>query len=170
MRPARHRGALATLCAVLIFLLMACTPAAPAPAPASGAPRSIAGLEGEIHLLINRHRVQARLPALLYNDQIAAIAREHSQAMARRSRPFGHAGFEERGIALSQIVAYAGLAENVAYHSRQDAGLATAVVSGWVASPGHRRNLEGAFDLTGIGAARSSEGVTYITQIFVRRR
>ena len=42
------------------------------------------------------------------------------------------------------------------------------VVDGWLHSPGHRRNIEGDFRLTGIGLAEGSNGMIYFTQIFVR--
>jgi uncharacterized protein YkwD len=42
------------------------------------------------------------------------------------------------------------------------------VVDGWLNSPGHRRNIEGDFRLTGIGIAKRSDGMVYFTQIFIR--
>ena len=33
-------------------------------------------------------------------------------------------------------------------------------------SPGHRKNMEGQFNLTGIGCARGKDGVFYFTQLF----
>ncbi len=43
-------------------------------------------------------------------------------------------------------------------------------MSGWLRSPGHRENIEGAYDLTGIGVARSRQGVYYFTQLFAGTR
>ena len=42
------------------------------------------------------------------------------------------------------------------------------VVEGWIASAGHRQNIEGDFTLTGIGAAAGRDGTRYFTQIFVK--
>jgi uncharacterized protein YkwD len=42
------------------------------------------------------------------------------------------------------------------------------VVNGWLKSPGHKKNIEGNFVLTGIGYARSKKGDIYFTQIFSR--
>ena len=38
-----------------------------------------------------------------------------------------------------------------------------------LASPAHRENLEGPYDLTGIGVARSRSGEVFFTQFFVGR-
>jgi uncharacterized protein YkwD len=42
------------------------------------------------------------------------------------------------------------------------------VVDGWLHSPGHRRNIESDFRLTGIGLATAGNGMIYFTQIFVK--
>jgi uncharacterized protein YkwD len=42
------------------------------------------------------------------------------------------------------------------------------VVDGWLRSPGHRRNIEGDFRLTGIGVATARNGMVYFTQIFIK--
>ena len=35
-----------------------------------------------------------------------------------------------------------------------------------MASPGHRKNIEGHFDMTGIGVTKSSDGTIFFTQMF----
>jgi uncharacterized protein YkwD len=42
------------------------------------------------------------------------------------------------------------------------------VVDGWLHSPGHRRNIEGDFKLTGIGLAFGHNGNIFFTQIFTK--
>jgi uncharacterized protein YkwD len=54
-------------------------------------------------------------------------------------------------------------AENVAYGNIT----AKEVVDNWLKSPGHRRNIEGKYTITGIGVAKSSDGTIFFTQIFV---
>ena len=79
--------------------------------------------------------------------------------------PFGHEGFQGR---IDRIRKHMGplhvAAENVASGPMD----AREVVDGWLHSPGHRRNIEGDFKLTGIGLARKSNGMIYFTQIFIR--
>jgi uncharacterized protein YkwD len=59
-------------------------------------------------------------------------------------------------------------AENVAAELGYD-DPAEEIVRGWLASTGHRKNIEGGYDTTGIGIARSPAGKVYVTQIFVAR-
>ena len=47
--------------------------------------------------------------------------------------------------------------------------LAPFLATGWIGSAPHRQNLEGSYDVTGIGIARDRDGATYATQLFVRR-
>jgi uncharacterized protein YkwD len=88
--------------------------------------------------------------------------------MASGNRPFGHDGFEERARAVGALMTVRSMAENVAYDSRDGSRLASQVVEGWIASAGHRENIEGAYTHTGIGVARGRDGVRYFTQIFVQ--
>ena len=79
--------------------------------------------------------------------------------------PFGHDGFRQRIDRINKEMGPLHVAaENVA------SGPMTAreVVDGWLNSPGHRRNIEGNFKLTGIGLATGSGGMIYFTQIFIR--
>lgn len=56
---------------------------------------------------------------------------------------------------------------NLAYNGGV-ADTARVAVEGWIKSPGHRKNLLGAFDLCGIGVAQSSGGEFFFTQLFAR--
>ncbi|CAJ1353524.1 unnamed protein product [Effrenium voratum] len=56
---------------------------------------------------------------------------------------------------------------NLAWNSGV-ADAARAAVEGWIKSPGHRKNLLGAFDLCGLGVAQASTGEFFFTQLFAR--
>jgi uncharacterized protein YkwD len=43
-------------------------------------------------------------------------------------------------------------------------------VEGWIKSSGHRKNMEGDFDLTGIGITKNAKSEYYFTQIFIKSR
>jgi uncharacterized protein YkwD len=140
------------------------------PLPAGSGGGSVpaaATLERQIHDLVNDRRGDRGLPTLQWDGRIADAARQHSEAMASGRRPFGHDGFEARAAALGSVMPMRSMAENVAYDSRDGSRLASLVVEGWIASPGHRQNIEGAFSRTGIGVARGADGTRYFTQIFV---
>jgi len=128
-----------------------------------------AGLEHEVFDLVNRHRTARGLPALVLDPRIGREARRHSAAMATGSTPFGHAGFPDRVAALRRVMSCRLSAENIS-SSQGYRNPAPEVVRGWLASSGHRSNIEdGRYDATGIGVARSATGKAYFTQIFVGR-
>lgn len=134
-------------------------PAAPKPSTATIAP----GLEDQILVLINQYRQKKGLAALTANPVIEVEARRHTVSMASKKTPFGHDGFSYRSkVITTKITGISATAENVAYGSRS----AEEVVNGWINSPGHRKNIEGKFRLTGIGVARDSKSTLYFTQIF----
>jgi uncharacterized protein YkwD len=122
-------------------------------------------MEQSILYYVNLHRHAIKLAPLQINPSESAIASQHSRDMATGRTPFGHTGFHERVSILSKQVGPIHVAaENVAYGQMS----AKEVVDGWLGSPGHRRNIEGNFRLTGIGLARDHNGRIYYTQIFTR--
>jgi uncharacterized protein YkwD len=130
--------------------------------PVSVAP---AGMENDILRYVNLHRDSLGLKPLQMNAVESEIAAKHSRDMASGKTPFGHQGIEQRIKAIGkQIGAVMAAGENVAY------GQTTAreVVNEWLNSPGHRKNIEGDYALTGIGLASDSRGIPYYTQIFTK--
>lgn len=122
-------------------------------------------LQNQILVLVNKYRADHNLPPLELLNTINIAAEKHSENMANKRVAFGHDGFDERidGL-LDAIKGSTAAAENVAY------GPATAeeVVKMWINSSGHRKNIEGSFNLTGIGIAEDKNGRPYYTQIFVK--
>jgi len=93
-------------------------------------------------------------------------AAKHSTAMASKKSGFGHAGFQIRVTNITrQIGPVSAAAENVAYGNLT----AQQVVDGWINSPGHKKNIEGNYTLSGIGVAKNDKGVIFFTQIFLRK-
>ncbi|MCA1994375.1 MAG: CAP domain-containing protein [Coleofasciculus sp. S288] len=136
------------------------------PAPTS---REFAALEQSIHQQVNQYRQSLNLPPLTLDARISEQARLHSEAMASGQVPFSHDGFEGRAKAIGKSISLRGAAENVAYnmgYSNPD----QQAVQGWIKSPGHRKNMEGNFDLTGIGISKNAKGEYYFTQLFIKRR
>ena len=56
-------------------------------------------------------------------------------------------------------------AENVAFGKLSAEG----VVKGWINSPRHRKNIEGDYMYMGVGVAKDSKGISFFTQIFIRK-
>ena len=113
----------------------------------------------------NKYRKSKGLPALVMRDDLNAIARKHSEDMARGRRGFGHGGYNQREARVQKLIRpFYAMGENVAY------GVSSGkeVVALWKTSTGHRRNMLGNYKYIGIGTARDRRGIIYYTQIFVR--
>ncbi|HEY1055715.1 MAG TPA: CAP domain-containing protein, partial [Emticicia sp.] len=124
-------------------------------------------MEQSILSEINAYRATKRLKPLQMVSLITDAATKHSKDMGRGRVPFGHDGFDERMDKVMRKIDNANAcAENVAF------GKFTAeqVVREWIKSPGHRRNIEGNYNLTGIGVVRGKDGYPYFTQIFINQR
>ncbi len=121
-------------------------------------------MESEILKYVNDDRRQHDLPALQLNSMESSLAAKHSHDMATGRVKFGHDGFNSRAKTIQKSLGSTEIGENVA------SGPMTAreVVDGWLKSPGHKKNIEGNFTLTGIGYARDKKGDIYFTQIFSR--
>jgi uncharacterized protein YkwD len=129
---------------------------------------AFADLEQAVHEQVNAYRAEQGLPPLTLDERISQQSRLHSEAMASGQAPFSHDGFEQRVQTIARSLPYRTAAENVAYNQGFSDPVAQAV-AGWIDSPGHRVNMEGNFDLTGIGVARNDAGEYYFTQVFIRR-
>ncbi|HJQ67136.1 MAG TPA: CAP domain-containing protein [Gemmatimonadales bacterium] len=127
-------------------------------------------MEAEVVRRVNQYRVSHRLRALRYDAQLAAVARVHSEDMARGQAPLGHDGFTGRANAVEKFLAFKEIAENVAMNNYAHARTVAVAMNGWLKSPHHRENIEGRFDVTGVGIARARDGTYYYTQLFVARR
>ncbi len=145
----------------LIFSLLPCAYAASTAKHAE----SDTAIQNAVLFYINEYRQHHGLSKLTMDNHIVIQARQHSEDMANHRMPFGHQDFGKRIAKLrSQIKNTGGGAENVAYNYKT----AQIVVSQWVRSPGHRRNIVGNYNITGIGVARDKQGKLYYTQIFLQ--
>ncbi|HZG85195.1 CAP-associated domain-containing protein [Paenibacillus sp.] len=115
--------------------------------------------------LANSARAARGLSILTWHEGAAAVARGHSEDMAENAF-FSHTNLrgESLGGRLQDgDVDYRSAGENIAY------GQTSAIFAheGWMNSPGHRKNMLGAFERLGVGVAFAKEKVPYYTQNFV---
>lgn len=135
--------------------------AAAGPAPVSAAPAAPAtaaaptgsadGYVRHLAALINEYRQRHGLAPLEPADELAALAGEHSQAMAAQRR-LSHEGFRDRLQRAGSRVCV----ENVGQGYRS----AEALLEGWRQSPAHHVNLL-ADDVARMGIAASARYVTF---------
>ncbi|BCA95106.1 transporter [Legionella antarctica] len=124
-----------------------------------------AAIQNAILIHINKYRQNQGLSPLQMDNNIVKEAKQHSLDMANHRMSFGHKYFNNRINRLHAKIKNSNAgAENVAYNYKD----AQDVVYNWVRSPGHKRNIEGNYNLTGIGIARDKNGKIYFTQIFLR--
>ncbi|MDO8435468.1 MAG: CAP domain-containing protein [bacterium] len=109
-----------------------------------------------VHLLINQERTKEGLAALTWNERLATIARAHSADMAVNG--FSHTinGCDLACRVQKASYSYRRVGENIFTWSSsrqpEDAELAQLIVSGWMQSAGHRKNiLDATFTHQGIG-------------------
>lgn len=119
-------------------------------------------LEIEMLDLINQHRKEKGLSQLAQDPFIQTQARLHCENMALQRVPFGHSGFDQRVALIKSEIGGNGSSENVANGSSR----AKTILDMWLESDGHRKNIEGNYNLTGLGVAKNNQGQYFYTQIF----
>jgi uncharacterized protein YkwD len=122
-------------------------------------------IQKDILMYVNQYRVSHGKKPFEMNSLINKEATIHSRDMATHRISFGHKYFSTRIKHLYREIknCRAG-AENVAFNYKDTKEL----VRLWLQSPGHKRNIDGDYNLTGIGVARDSNGKMYYTQMFLR--
>jgi uncharacterized protein YkwD len=125
--------------------------------------------EARIFALVNRRRESDRRPSLRWDDEIAAVARQYSERMAKESffdhfDPEGHSAVDR----ASNVRGWRSIGENLFVCEDID-DLPAFALDGWLDSPTHRTTmLDVQWTSTGVGVARASNGDLYVTQLFTR--
>jgi uncharacterized protein YkwD len=139
------------------------------------AAESVAGLtdqESEILKLVNDERKRSGLKPLAVSPTLTAVARAHCDDMALHHyaghRDYDGGAPEDR--VSGAAIPYEALGENIYVDDYRDvSGLPKRALAAWLKSKAHRATLlSNRFTTTGVGAARSSDGKTYVTQDYVR--
>lgn len=136
----------------------------------------------KIHRLVNEQRTQNGVAALEIDQGVTSAATKHSKNMASTGT-FSHVidGKNAGDRLRDENVSFTAWGENIYFGWCQMNGkpaydvhdFAQDAVSGWMNSPGHRKNiLNPDFTHTGIGIAtiaRDGKGYMYATQVFITR-
>lgn len=120
-------------------------------------------IEVEILQLVNQYRIINGLPMLEMHDFIYTEANAHSIYMIEEGQ-ISHDNSEMRFSRIRNELNGYSFAENVASGQKT----AQEVVNSWLNSDGHRKNIEGDYNYTGISAMRNEMGRYYFTQIFTK--
>ena len=136
--------------------------------PGSDWPAARPALADAVLAAVNAHRATVGARPLAVSQALQAAAVWKARHMAK----YGYMDHDDPAPPIARSVAEriaacgysgAGWGENIAYGYPS----AQAVVQGWLASPGHRANIEQpAFAATGIGAAVAPSGAVFWSQTF----
>lgn len=135
-------------------------------------PSSAGSIEQQIFSLINDARAKIGLAELKWSENLAAVARLHSEDMAN-VKFFSHRGsdgsmVDERADKLG-LGSWLAIGENIAYMRgfNDPGGLA---VEKWLESAPHRKNILGPnWKESAVGVAMTADGTYYITEVFLVR-
>src|SRR5215213_968850 len=133
----------------------------------------IPDLEKLAFALINQKRAENGLPPLAWSDEVAKLARLHSENMVKFNF-FSHKGMDGKmvdGRADSLgLTRWTAMGENIAYNRGFKNPIETAVEK-WMLSPTHRENLlNDSWKETAVGIAVTDDGTFFFTQVFLKRR
>jgi uncharacterized protein YkwD len=132
---------------------------------------SISNLERKAFDLMNMRRGASGLRPVIWNEDIARVARLHSQSMAI-NKYFSHQGIDglwvDERANRNGLKKWRAISENIAYNRGYD-NPAEFAVERWMKSTSHRNNaLNDRWEESGIGVAIGSDGETiYFTQVFL---
>lgn len=123
--------------------------------------------------LLNQQRASKGLSALVWNDDVARIARMHSENMAKY-KFFSHTGLD--GTMVNDradkcgVHRWKAIGENIAYNRGYDKP-ADFAVERWMLSTGHRENiLNDRWQESAVGVAVGADGSYYFTQVFLDKK
>jgi uncharacterized protein YkwD len=128
-----------------------------------------AELESRLLAEVNSVRAQHHLIPLRRAPELDQVARSHSLDMAKRNYLSHHspegANPVDR-ISRTGLEGFTLAAENLGKTDRANPN--REIVTGWLRSPDHRRNLLAPpFNQTGIGIARAADGSLLYTQVYI---
>lgn len=123
--------------------------------------------------LLNAQRISRGLPELAWSDQVAAVARHHSENMAKGNF-FSHQDLEGQLVddraARAGLTDWLAIGENIAFVKGFKDPCQTAVEN-WMKSNAHRENLlSDRWKESAIGVAVTPDGTYYFTQVFINRK
>jgi uncharacterized protein YkwD len=134
---------------------------------------NMASAEQSAFEVINQIRAEKGLEPLTWSNELAAVARLHSQNMAE-FRFFSHRGLDNKLVSdradQLKVGRWRSIGENIAFNRGYADPVAMAVEL-WLDSPTHKRNMmDPNWKESAIGVAKAADGSVYFTQVFLVRK
>lgn len=120
-------------------------------------------VEQEILVMVNDYRTSLGYSDLNFSKVAYEYANEHTDYMIAKGT-INHDNFSARASRISSEVNASIVAENVA----KDYASAQKAFDEWMASAGHRKNIEGNFSHTAVSVKKDKAGNFYYTQLFYK--
>ncbi len=122
---------------------------------------------------VNKNRIANGQKPLIWSDDIAKVARVHSQSMAEFNF-FSHRGLDNQMVSdradRAGLGKWRSIGENIAYNRGYKDPIEKAVRL-WLDSPSHRHNLlDNNWQESAVGVAVAADGSFYFTQVFLVRK
>ena len=129
--------------------------------------------ERTVFELLNEKRAENGLKPLVWSDEVATIARQHSHNMADL-KFFGHRGLDNKMVSDRAddigLKKWRAIGENIAFSRGYQDPIEKAVEL-WLDSPSHRHNLMNSdWRESAVGVAVATDGSYYFTQVFLLRK
>ncbi len=136
--------------------------------PEAGWPAARPALAAQVITLINAHRKSIGLAPLATSPALTASATWKARHMAA----YGYMGHDDPAPPVARpwyerIVA-CGFAGSAGENLAEGFPNAAAAVQAWLADPPHKANLEGPWNMTGVGVAIGADGAVFWAQDFGR--
>lgn len=120
-------------------------------------------VEQELLVMVNDYRTSLGYSNLSFSKVAYEYANEHTDYMIAKGT-INHDNFSTRASKISTEVNASIVAENVA----KDYSSAQKAFDEWMASAGHRKNIEGNFSHTAVSVKKDKAGNFYYTQMFYK--
>ncbi|MEJ1221314.1 CAP domain-containing protein [Sediminicola sp. 1XM1-17] len=120
-------------------------------------------VEQELLVMVNDYRSSLGYPSLNFSEVAYDYANDHTDYMIAMGK-INHDNFSARASKISTEANASVVAENVA----KDYASAKKAFDEWMASAGHRKNIEGDFSHTAVSVKKDKAGNFYFTQLFYK--
>jgi uncharacterized protein YkwD len=120
-------------------------------------------VEQELLVMVNEYRSSLGYSNLNFSKVAYEYANDHTDYMIAKGT-INHDNFSARASKISTEVNASIVAENVA----KDYASAKRAFDEWMASAGHRKNIEGDFSHTAVSVKKDMAGNFYYTQLFYK--
>ena len=124
---------------------------------------SVSSMEQEVIDVVNDYRVSQGLNALEFNNVVYDFANTHNAYMIAEGK-ISHDDFDIRSSNLSVQANADFVSENLG----KDFTNANDILEAWIASPTHKKVMEGQFTQTAVSVQADANGVLYYTQLFIK--